>query len=62
MKVWNTNGDIYIWSCKDNKLTEGKLYELQGSKGNYSHTLFKVKMEGEEEKKIKKISEGHRMV
>jgi hypothetical protein len=62
MKEWNRNGDIYIWSCKDNKRTEGEKYELQGSKGNYSHTLFKVKWEGEEVKKIKKISTGHKMV
>lgn len=40
-------------------MTEGKKYELQE---DHTHTLFSVKYEGKEEKKVKMISKKNKIV
>jgi hypothetical protein len=44
------NGRIYIGGFKDDKMTEGKKYELQE---DHTHTLFHVKHD-ENEKEIER--------
>ena len=59
-KYYDDDGNIYIGNYKNDKKTEGNLYELQE---DGTHTLFQVKYD-EFENKIdrKQISKGHNMV
>jgi hypothetical protein len=58
--MWWNDGSIYIGGYKDGNTTEGKEYQLQQ---DGTHTLFHVKYDDDEEKRVnKEISKGHKMV
>jgi hypothetical protein len=60
VKSYLDSGNIYIGQYKNNKKTEGRMYELQEDQ---THTLFKVKYDEKvNEIEKKEISRGHKMV
>ena len=60
MRYCFDSGNIYIGQYKNDKMTEGRKYELQEDQ---THTLFKVKFDEKENLIEKKeISRGHKMV